>query len=37
MERDAMIEGACKVCGVETAGQLGLLQPLTENIQSFEC
>ena len=33
MERDAMIEGACKVCGVETAGQLGFLQPLAEKFK----
>ena len=37
MENDATIEGARDLCGVATAGQLGLLQPLTENIQSFEC
>ena len=30
-----MIEGACKLCGVETAGQLGFLQPLAETFRSM--
>ena len=35
MERDATIEGARKLCGVETAGQLGFLQPLAETFRSM--
>ena len=35
MERDATIEGAHELCGVETAGQLGFLQPLAKTFKSL--
>ena len=35
MERDATIEGARELCGIETAGQLGFLQPLAETFKSL--